>query len=370
MRLNLGCGDNSLPPPWKNHDDDIDITKKLPWPDNSAEFIVIEHCVEHITYYEAIDFFREAYRVLRIGGVLRVTVPSLTQIMNCQDQDYYTWLHSKGWAPTADDRGAMHAILYCHGHKTAWNAMLMEATLYFAGFNAPRKQETPGWSTHPALCNVEGHERVIGEKFNRIESITFEAAKMTGDLSKDYDANFYAMHVGWKDEYERMAQIVVDNIIDFESVLDLGCGNGYLIEALEKRHGKHACGIDGSEHVLKYNPSILIADITKTLTGVQPHDLIICTEVAEHIDARYTEVLVDNICGTALKYIFFSAARAGHGGHLHVNEQERGYWIEKFARRGFSFASEATARISVELQKNKKTWWFANNCFVLVRRPV
>jgi len=66
------------------------------------------------------------------------------------------------------------------------------ATLYFAGFNSPRKQKL-GWSSHPDLCDVEGHARVIGDRFNNVESITFEAAKQTGDLAKDYDAGRPAM---------------------------------------------------------------------------------------------------------------------------------------------------------------------------------
>lgn len=364
MRLNLGCGDNRLPAPWRNHDADVDITKPLPWPDNSAQFIVIEHCVEHVTYYEAIEFFKEAFRVLKIGGVLRVTVPSLTQVMNCRDQTYFDWLKEKGWAPTADDRGAMHAMLYCHGHKTAWNALLMEATLYYAGFNSPRKQKL-GWSSHPDLCDVEGHARVIGERFNNVESITFEAAKQTGDLAKDYDAGFYAMHVPWREEYGNIAQAIVDCLPPFETAVDFGCGNGYVIESLASC-GKSVIGYDGSENAFKHNPKLInIADITKKM-NVLPHDLVICTEVAEHIDEQYADVLVGNLCRAARHTIFFSAAQAGHGGHLHVNEQPREYWCKKFEARGFHVDPVMTRNIAAQLlESNKKTWWFAQNCFVL-----
>lgn len=366
MRLNLGCGDNRLPSPWQNHDADVDITKPLPWPNDSARFIVIEHCVEHVDYYDAIRFFKEAYRVLKIGGVLRVTVPSLTQVMNCGDQEYYDWLHARGWAPTADDRGAMHAMLYCHGHKTAWNAMLMEATLYYAGFNNPRKQVL-GWSSHPDLCNVEGHHKVIGDKFNAIESITFEAAKMTGDLAKDYDAAFYAMHTPWREEYDNIARALADNLPPFRSALDLGCGNGYVIDSLAKT-GVDAHGIDGSRNVLAHDSKIEIADITQPLELVQ-RDLVICTEVAEHVEERFADTLVDNVCFAARESVFFSAAQAGHGGHLHVNEQPRKYWIDKFTARGFDVDDRITERVVAILRvANKKTWWFAQNCFVLRRR--
>jgi hypothetical protein len=178
-KLNLGCGTNKLPG-WENHDADVDITKKLPWPDNSASHINIEHCVEHVPYKAAIGFFQEAHRVLAPGGALRVTVPSLEQIAACDDADYHRF--TTKWQPLGiTKRGAMHAIIYAHGHECAWNAQLLRDTLYFAGFDDVLACES-GQSEDPALRGVEGHGRVIGDYFNQIESCTFEARK-TGDLS-------------------------------------------------------------------------------------------------------------------------------------------------------------------------------------------
>ncbi len=79
MKLNLGCGTNKLLD-WQNHDADVDISKRLPFGDRTADFIFIEHCVEHIAYYEAIEFFKECHRVLAPGGTLRVVVPSVEKI--------------------------------------------------------------------------------------------------------------------------------------------------------------------------------------------------------------------------------------------------------------------------------------------------
>jgi ubiquinone/menaquinone biosynthesis C-methylase UbiE len=374
VRLNLGCGDNKLRG-WENHDADIDITKPLPWPNDSADFVFIEHCIEHVGYYQAIEFFKECRRILKFGGVLRVIVPSITQILCCDDQEYFDWLKAKGWAPTADTRGAMHAILYCHGHQQAWTATLMEATLYYCGFDAPKKCD-PYVSSHPPLCNVDGHYKVIGDKFNRIESLVFEAAKAgviqpvvtRQDLAKDYDRSFFQMHVPWQEEYVNIAEALEQNMV-FGSALDLGCGNGYIIAHLERHRGKTVKGIDGSSNVLRYSPRIEIADLTRPME-VGRHDLVICTEVAEHIEERYADTLIDTICRSSREWVFFSAAKAGHGGHLHVNEQERPYWIDKFRRRGFVIDVERTSAIADELSsKNKKTWWFAANSFVLRRGP-
>jgi SAM-dependent methyltransferase len=173
LKLNLGCGVNMLPG-WQNLDAEVDIGKPLPFDNASVDYILCEHCVEHIAYYEAIKFFMECRRILRGDGVARIIVPSLKQIWKCADQDYYEF--TERWqkiGPTA--RGAMHAILYGHGHASAWTASLLEATLFYAGFDLV-EHCPPHQSRHDELRDVDGHHRVIGERFNVIESVVMEGS--------------------------------------------------------------------------------------------------------------------------------------------------------------------------------------------------
>jgi hypothetical protein len=173
IKLNLGCGDNKLPG-WENHDSDVDIARPLPWRDNSASYIFIEHCVEHVSCHEAIRFFEEAFRVLAPGGILRVTVPSIEKIMACDDQAYFEF--TKKWSGEASAHGAAKAILFSHGHQMAWTVSVMASLLRYAGFSYLCEREV-GQSPHPELRGVEGHGKVIGDVFNKIESMAFEAAK-------------------------------------------------------------------------------------------------------------------------------------------------------------------------------------------------
>jgi hypothetical protein len=194
---------------------DVDITKPLPWPDGSASHIFIEHCVEHIPYKAAIEFFKEALRVLAPGGTLRVTVPSLEQIAKCDEPDY--WRFTTKWQQIgATKRGSMHSIIYAHGHETAWNAQLMRDTLFFAGFDDVRQCQ-PGQSDDPALCGVEGHGRVIGDKFNLIESCSHEARKpgqlpATGPLPIRGSELDVALVIGgaecWHDDLEQAKKLL------------------------------------------------------------------------------------------------------------------------------------------------------------------
>lgn len=171
VKVNLGCGSNRLSG-WRNFDKEVDISKRLPFESASVDYLFVEHCVEHIDFYKAIEFFKEVLRVLKPGGTFRVTVPSIEQIVERATPDYVKF--TTKWQPDESVRGALHAILYCHGHRAAWTAALMNATLKYAGFDAIRERR-PGVSDHTALSGVEGHHKVIGEKFNSIESMSFEA---------------------------------------------------------------------------------------------------------------------------------------------------------------------------------------------------
>lgn len=174
VKLNFGCGTNKLDG-WQNFDAEIDITRPLPFADNHADFIYAEHVVEHVDYVKALAFFAECHRVLKPGGVIRICVPSLENIWKRGDQEYFNF--ARKWAPSADRRGAMHAIINAHGHKAIWTQGLLEACLFYAGFEGIASCE-PGQSNHADLVSVEGHGRVIGDRFNWIETAVVEGTRV------------------------------------------------------------------------------------------------------------------------------------------------------------------------------------------------
>ena len=79
IKLHLGCGED-YKEGWVNVDrySKSDIKHDLnnypyPFEDNSVDYILAEHIVEHLD--DTLDFFTEAYRILKKGGRLRVQVP-------------------------------------------------------------------------------------------------------------------------------------------------------------------------------------------------------------------------------------------------------------------------------------------------------
>lgn len=170
MKIQLGCGTNFLGG-WANHDADVDITKTLPWRDESTDFLFIEHCVEHVGIQESYKFFAEAKRILKKGGVLRVAVPSVVQIFKNQNDSYRSFVQQNGWG----DGCGVHAITMFHGHQTWYSEEILEAVLGSLGFTVT-VQKT-GLSNFPELRGIDNHYKVIGHEFNEIESIVVDAEK-------------------------------------------------------------------------------------------------------------------------------------------------------------------------------------------------
>ncbi|CAN5556229.1 hypothetical protein BH09PLA1_BH09PLA1_19000 [soil metagenome] len=168
LKLNLGCGTNILSG-WENHDADVDLRQPLPWADVSADYILLEHVLEHFNSAAGYSILEECWRVLKPGGVLRVCVPDVSRVAR-GDDEYAKFVAAQGWGSNP-----VKVIAQCHGHEMLWTFDALAAVLGSIGFQPERAQ--PRLSMHRELCNVEGHHRVVGVKFNDIETLVVEGAK-------------------------------------------------------------------------------------------------------------------------------------------------------------------------------------------------
>src|SRR5208337_2324554 len=100
------------------------------------------------------------------------------------------------------------------------------------------------------------------------------------------------------------------------------------------------------------------------------YELVICTEVAEHIPAEHADVLVRKLCKACAVggAIVFTAAPPGQGGHDHINEQPFSYWEDKFGAEGFAVDREKTEQLKHEWLRLEHMPWYAQNVRVL--RPI
>jgi len=82
-KIHLACGNNIFNN-WKNYDyhpnngaSHIDLLQKLPFEDNTVDFIYFEHALEHFDEIDGYRLLQEFYRVLKLSGVVRIVTPSI-----------------------------------------------------------------------------------------------------------------------------------------------------------------------------------------------------------------------------------------------------------------------------------------------------
>lgn len=85
--LNLGCG-ATFHPAWTNVDvistspavKACDLRKPFPFDNEEFDVVYHSHVLEHFSQISGLSFMREAARVLKRGGIMRVVIPDLERI--------------------------------------------------------------------------------------------------------------------------------------------------------------------------------------------------------------------------------------------------------------------------------------------------
>ena len=55
----------------------LDARRPLPFADGTFDYVFTEHFLEHLSLNDGVFFLQEAYRILKPGGVLRQSTPSI-----------------------------------------------------------------------------------------------------------------------------------------------------------------------------------------------------------------------------------------------------------------------------------------------------
>lgn len=155
-----------------------------------------------------------------------------------------------------------------------------------------------------------------------------------------------------------------------KSVIDFGCSSGiYLLPYLTQR--LEVLGIDGATGVGKWIPNnFQVVDLRIPWNTTKKYDLSLNIETAEHIEPEYADVFMDSLCNAA-NVCFFSAARKNQGGEGHWNEQDKPYWLEKFASRGLvshPLNEEMMFHINTD-EAYEHCHWMRWNSMLLYRKP-
>lgn len=102
----------------------------IPFDDGTVDALLSEHVLEHLTLQQGLGVLEDAYRALRPGGVLRVSVPDAGLLLRS-----YAGTSDNGWAREfATPMLAVNALFYENDHRTMYDATLMIALFELAGF--------------------------------------------------------------------------------------------------------------------------------------------------------------------------------------------------------------------------------------------
>ena len=125
-----------------------------------------------------------------------------------------------------------------------------------------------------------------------------------------------------------------------------------------KELGVYVRGVDNSLAAFSNIPEnvkfdVTIASVTQPL-DLGRFDLVLSTEVAEHIGKRDSAGLVRNLTRNATCGIFFTAAAPGQGGDGHINCQPKSYWVELFGANGWCVSETLQNKVLQAIQQRPR----------------
>lgn len=183
-------------------------------------------------------------------------------------------------------------------------------------------------------------------------------------MTELYTPEWFARRSKWIPFAERalLALFALEGIP--KSMLDVGCGTGYLVALA------HGCGADaiGVDVAAPNDPvrGLCQRDLREPLDLGRTFDLTISWEVAEHLPPESADTFVGSIARHVGKLLVFTAAQPGQGGDGHLNEQPPHYWREKLKARGLVYDDKATQRLRDAWRDAcGPAWWYARNALVL-----
>jgi predicted SAM-dependent methyltransferase len=192
-KLHIAASNNLLPG-WLNTDISLshkslvymDATNQFPFDNNTFDYILAEHMIEHITYAGAQFMLRECFRVMKPGGRIRVATPDLRVLLalherekNPAQREYIEWAVTR-FLPEVRECKEVHVInnfFQSWGHQFLYDQETLIQAFSSAGFHG-LKLYKPGISEDQNLKEIESHGKQIeSEDINQFETIVIEGCK-------------------------------------------------------------------------------------------------------------------------------------------------------------------------------------------------
>ena len=196
--LHLGAGNNLLAG-WLNTDVDVanssitylDATRRFPFADKSFDYIAAEHMIEHIGFEQGLSMLVECFRILKIGGRIRLATPDLATLLalhtgprSAQQQRYVNWMVERQmpWIDACKEVFVINTVFRSWGHQFLYDRGTISMALTRAGFSQIRFF-APGVSGDLHLCGIESHGiEIQAEDINQFETMVVEGTKVAASV--------------------------------------------------------------------------------------------------------------------------------------------------------------------------------------------
>jgi predicted SAM-dependent methyltransferase len=161
----------------------FDATNQFPLNDSTFKYIFTEHMIEHVDFDAALDTLRECYRVLKVGGCIRITTPNLASMIGLCGKDlselqrnYMNWF-CKTFVPEhpATPAHTINAMFRFWGHRFIYDESTLSEALRSVGFIKICRYSLME-SDHKELRNLE-HVNRYPVGLLEFESFALEAQK-------------------------------------------------------------------------------------------------------------------------------------------------------------------------------------------------
>src|ERR1700761_3461939 len=126
----------------------MNVTRTFPIQPACFDFVFSEHHIEHISYKNAVFMLQEVFRILKAGGIIRITTPDLknsvkfylenADIPGTNPNGYlYSGFHQAVNYIPVDDYARAHEVndlFYNYNHQFIYEFESLRRVLQHAGF--------------------------------------------------------------------------------------------------------------------------------------------------------------------------------------------------------------------------------------------